>query len=332
MSRATAIYLLPQPSFDLIYGPEERADIAQRVEVLDPLVVPDVMSKHVDQLAAAELIFSGWGAPKLDETLLASMPKLRAVFYGAGSIRGITTEAFWNRSIPITSAYAANAVPVAEYALATILLSLKRFWALSPSIRRNPSDQQVRSCPGAYRSTVGLVSLGMVGRRVRELLRSFDLRVIAYDPYLPAADAAALGVEPVGLDELFRRADVVSLHTPWIKETEGMITGAHFSAMKQGATFINTARGAVVSEPGMIAVLQQRPDLTAILDVTHPEPPVSGSPLYTLPNVILTPHIAGSMFTECRRMGRYMVEELDRFLAGQPLRWGISREKSRVLA
>ena len=111
-----------------------------------------------------------------------------------------------------------------------------------------------------------------------------------------------------------------------------MITGAHFRSMKRGATFINTARGAVVREEEMIAVLTERPDLFVVLDVTHPEPPKPGSPLYTLPNVVLTPHIAGSRDTECQRMGRTMVEELESFLAGRPLKWEITREKAKVLS
>jgi phosphoglycerate dehydrogenase-like enzyme len=102
--------------------------------------------------------------------------------------------------------------------------------------------------------------------------------------------------------------------------------------MKPGASFINTARGAIVREGEMIEVLRARPDLFAVLDVTYPEPPAPDSPLYTLPNVILTPHIAGSMDGECRRMGRYMVEELRRYVKGEPLRWGISRERAAVLA
>jgi len=111
-----------------------------------------------------------------------------------------------------------------------------------------------------------------------------------------------------------------------------MIRGSHFAAMKPGATFINTARGAVVREDEMIEVLRDRPDLYAILDVTDPEPPVPDSPLFTLPNVVLTPHIAGSLGPECRRMGRYMVEELQRYVAGRPLKWEISHERARILA
>jgi len=125
---------------------------------------------------------------------------------------------------------------------------------------------------------------------------------------------------------------VVSLHTPWLPETVGMVTGAHLRSMKTDATFINTARGAIVREAEMIAALQERPDLTAVLDVTYPEPPEAGSPLYTLPNVILTPHIAGSMGRECQRMGRLMVDEFERYRAGEPLRWAISQEQAAVMA
>ncbi len=111
-----------------------------------------------------------------------------------------------------------------------------------------------------------------------------------------------------------------------------MITGQHFSTMKEGATFINTARGAVVRENELIAVLQQRPDLFAVLDVTYPEPPEPDSLLYMLPNVVVTPHIAGAMDGECRRMGQYMIGELKRYLRGETLRWGISREQAKLLA
>jgi phosphoglycerate dehydrogenase-like enzyme len=139
-------------------------------------------------------------------------------------------------------------------------------------------------------------------------------------------------VELCSLEDIFRRSDVVSLHTPWLKETEGMVTGAHFELMKSGAVFINTARGAVVRENEMTEVLSRRPDLTAVLDVTNPEPPEKESLLYTLPNVVLTPHIAGSMDGECRRMGSYMLEELKRYLNGEPLLWTVTNEKFKLMA
>jgi len=326
-----AAYVLDPGAFEKIYGPAEQSDIAKLVDVSPKPIAGKDAPQRLDQLKDVEIIFSGWGGPKLDESLLSAMPKLQAVFYGAGTIKGIVTDAFWQKNIPITSSYAANAVPVAEFTLAQILFSLKAGWNCIMHARLKQSFNHP-TMPGAYGSTVGLVSLGMIGRRVAQLLQPFDLKVIAFDPIVPAEKARELGIELVPLSQLFKESDVVSLHTPWLKETEGMIDGALISSMKPNATLINTSRGAIINEPEMIDVLKQRPDLWAVLDVTYPEPPAAGSALWELPNVILTPHIAGSMQGECRRMGRVVVDELSRFLKKEPLRFSISRAQAEVMA
>jgi phosphoglycerate dehydrogenase-like enzyme len=329
MQRLRGLYILDREAFDLVYGPDEQRDIASLVDIIAPLQTRQAVQADRSILADVEVIFSGWGAPVMDEAFLSATPKLRAVFYGAGSVRSFVTEAFWKREILLTTAATANAVPVSEYTLAAILFSLKHGWKYARQVREKKTFPARDRVPGCYDSTVGLISLGLIGRLVVERLRPFDLRVLAYDPYVDIEYARQQEVELVLLGELFRRSDVVSLHAPHLKETEGLITGAHLASMKPGATFINTARGAIVCEPEMIEVLRQRPDLQAILDVTDPEPPAPDSPLYTLPNVVLTPHIAGSMDDECRRMGRYMVEELRRYLAGKPLRWQVTPEAAK---
>jgi phosphoglycerate dehydrogenase-like enzyme len=266
----------------------------------------------------------------LDEEFLAAAPNLKAVFYGAGTIRNFATDPAWERGITITSSYAANAVPTAEFALSQILFCLKRGWHFALTVKREGKYPPRDVVPGAYGSTVGIITLGMIGRLVVELLKPFDVNVIAYTS--SEQKAAELGAERVSLEDLFRRSDVVSLHTPWLEQTEGMITGALLASMKPNVSFINTARGAVVREQEMIEILEQRPDLYAILDVTYPEPPEPGSPLYTLPNVVLTPHIAGSLDQECQRMGRIAVDECKRYLSGEPLLWSLSREQAASLA
>ena len=326
------LIILDSQAYELIYGAEHKAEIAHRVQLLaEPLTKEQALTRP-ELLAEVEVIFSGWGAPKLDAAFMAAAPKLKAVFYGAGSIRHFTTEDFWARKITISSAYAMNAVPVAEYTLATILLSLKNFWRQAFATKAAGKFTERLPCAGAYGSKVGLISLGMIGRLVRERLRPFDLEVLAYDPFVTPEQATVLGIEMVSLDEIFRQCDVVSLHTPWLKETEGMIQGRHFELMKKNASFLNTARGAVVREVEMIEALKRRTDLTALLDVTYPEPPVADSPLWSMPNVILTPHIAGSQDRECRRMGRLMIDEFDRWSRGDNLKWAISKEKSALLA
>jgi phosphoglycerate dehydrogenase-like enzyme len=327
-----ALFLLNADAYPKIYGPGQQAAIAELVDLYAPPQTAQSVVADPAVLHDAEIIFSGWGMPRMDETFLARCPNLKAVFYGAGSIKHCTTDAFWARAIPITSSYAANAVPVAEFTLAQILLCLKKTWQHALAIKATGAYEKRFAVPGGYGSTVGIIALGMIGRMVCEHLRRFDLNVIAYDPYVTQAEATQLGVTLVTLDELFQQADVVSLHAPWIEATVGMITGAHFARMKESATFINTARGAIVREAEMIDVLQARPDLLAVLDVTYPEPPVADSPLYTLPNVILTPHIAGSLDKECQRMGQIVVEELRRFLAGESLRWAISQQQAAIMA
>jgi len=326
------LFLLDIQHFDNVYGPQEREEIGRLVDIYAPLQTRETIAGNPAVLKDADVIFAGWGCPKMDEAFLLNAPRLKAVFYAAGSIKAFVTEAFWDRGIRVTSAYTANGVPVAEFTLAEIILSLKRAWYYIFKIREDGAYPQHTAVPGTYKSTVGIVSLGMIGRKVCELLKPFDLNVLAYDPYVTDEDAAALGVELCSLEEIFKKSDVISLHTPWLKDTEGLIKGRHFALMKQNSAFINTSRGAVVNEQEMIEVLRERPDIYAVLDVVYPEPPMPDSPLYTLPNVVLTPHIAGSMGRECRRMGRYMTEELKRYIKGEPMLWEISREKSRIMA
>ncbi len=314
MSKLRGLYLLHDDAFERIYGPDQQRDIAELVDIVGPQMNAEQVAGDPSVLADVDVILSGWGMAPMDEAFLAAAPNLKAVFYGAGSIRNFVTDASWDRGVVVTSAYAANAVPVAEFTLAEIIFSLKRGWYFMRTVRKDHAYPPRVGVPGAYGSTVGLVSLGMIGRMMAERLQQLDVHVIAYDPFASAEDAAALGVELCTLDEIFQRSDVVSLHTPWLPETVGLITGEHFAAMKPNSTFINTARGAVVREQEMIDVLVQRPDLYAVLDVVYPEPPASDSPLFSLPNVVLTPHIAGCIETECRRMGNTMVEELRRYL------------------
>lgn len=333
MTRLKGIYLLEAQSFPLIYGEAEQRDIARRVDIIAPPQTRESIRSDPSPLAEAEVIFSGWGAPKMDADFLALAPRLKAVFYGAGTTGYFTTEAFWDRNIVVTSAYAANAVPVADYTLGTILLSLRHFWSYSRHAKAGGDwGDQTRYMPGSFNTTVALIGCGMIARRVIQLLRSFDLHCIVCDPFLDDFEAAQLGVTRCSLEEAFRQGDVVSLHAANRPETKDMITGEHFALMKHGATFINTARGGIIRESEMTDALAARPDLTAVIDVCHREPPLPTSPLLSLKNVVLTPHIAGSHAAEIQRLGRYMVEELQRYLNNEPLRWQITRELSARLA
>jgi phosphoglycerate dehydrogenase-like enzyme len=326
MNRLKGLFVLEKSTFPLIYGPQEQQKISELIDLIGPVQSAESIAHERHLLRDIDVLLSGWGSAVIDEAFLGAAPNLKAIFYGGGSTGYFITEGLWKRGIVISSAYAANSIPVAEYTLAVIIFSLKHGWSLMRRTHMSRAFPDRNGAPGCYGTTVGLISLGVTARKLAELLSALNVKVIAYDPFVSAGDAAELGVELVALEELFQRSDAVSVHTPLLPETIGMITAAHIDSMKHGATFINTARGPVVRENEMIQVLMRRPDLQAVLDVANEEPPPSDSPLFTLQNVVLTPHIAGSVGMECRRMGESVVEELKRYIAGEPLKWVVTPE------
>jgi phosphoglycerate dehydrogenase-like enzyme len=333
-AKPKGLYIMEEKTLDTVYGLQEREEIASLLDLESVVLSKEEIRRDPSVLADVEIIMASWGAPLMDAAFLAAAPHLRAVFYGAGSVRPFTTPAFWKRNVTICSAYSLNAQPVAEFTLGVILLSLKNFWSFSRSVRAetDPWDDHNRIIPGTYHSTVGLISCGMIARRLIRLMKAFDVNCVVYDPFITPAEAAELGVELCSLFEVFHRSDVVSLHTPYLPETVGLISGQLIESMKPGATLINTARGGLIREKEMIEALARRKDINAVLDVCDPEPPLPGNPLIQLPNVVLTPHIAGSVGPECRRLGRSMVEELKRYLAGERLHWQITEEGASRLA
>jgi phosphoglycerate dehydrogenase-like enzyme len=333
MVRPKGIYILAHENVEKIYGPDEQAAIARLVDIASPVVSREQVKEDRSLLRDVEFVFSGWGAPIFDEEFLDAAPKLRAVFYASGTVKGFVTEEFWERGIRLSGANSVFVLPVAEYTISQILFCLKHGWHFALETRRlrtYPPD--MREVPGAYGTTVGLISLGAIARRVLELLRPYDLKVIAFDPFFPKEEAEELGITLGTLEDVFAKSDVVSLHAPLLPETEKMIRAEHFAAMKPGASFINTARSAVIDEAGLVEVFKKRTDLFAVLDVMWPEPPSTDHPYFDLPNVIITPHIAGCMSLECRRGGQFVADELNRYLRGEALRGEITRDRLAFIA
>ncbi|MGP3961060.1 hydroxyacid dehydrogenase [Nonomuraea sp. 3N208] len=316
------LYVMDPNRFDDVYGPQARAAIERHLAIASPPLTADRLTPDV--LADLQVLVTGWGAPRLDAELLAAAPKLSLVLYGAGSIRPLVTPEMWARGVRVTSAATANATPVAEFALSQILYALKHGWRYVLAARAAAAPAVRGPEIGAYGAVVGLVSLGATGRATARLLAHHDLVVQACDPYADPEEAERLGVRLVGLEELFATSDVVSLHAPLTPETRGVVGAGLLESMKTDATLINTARGGLVDEGALVEVLGRRTDLFAVLDVTDPEPAVAGSPLFTMPNIVVTPHVAGSLGHERRRHGQAMAEELARYVAGEPLLYEIS--------
>lgn len=272
-------------------------------------------------LARADVLITGWGAPALTDGDLDAAPRLRYVLHAGGQAAPFLPESVGARGIQLSNAGWLNAIPVAEFTVAMIVLANKETFRARRLYheRRGHIDREIEFPQAGNRArTVGVVGASRIGRIVIERLGNLDLAVQLYDPFVPPADAARLGARLVPLDELMATSDVVTLHPPLNASTAGMITGRHLALLRDGATLINTSRGPVVDQDALIGELR-RGRIEAILDVTDPDPLPAGCELYDLPNVFLTPHISGSMGTEIRRLGEHVASELARIVAGQPL-------------
>ncbi|MCK7626308.1 hydroxyacid dehydrogenase [Streptomyces sp. RS10V-4] len=278
-------------------------------------------------LAEAEVLLTCWGAPPLTAEVLAAAPRLRAVVHAAGSVKHHVTDACRVRGLAVSSAASVNARPVAEYTLAAVLFANKRVLHAAHryrTLRRRHDWAAELAGAGNHGRTVGIVGASRIGRRVIALLAPFGFRVLVHDPYLAAEEAARLGVARVPLAELCARSDVVSVHAPEVPATRHLIGARELALMPDGATLVNTSRGSLVDQRALVAELCGG-RLSAVLDVTEPELPPADSPLYDLPNVLLTPHIAGSLGTELHRMADHALDELARYARGEPfaepVRW-----------
>ena len=286
---------------------------------------PAAKSDLLTLLPRAEGCITSWGVARLDGDVIAAAPRLRAMAHMGSSVTRFVSKALWERGIQVTTAGPALARDVAETTLGLMIVGMKRIWPLGQHVReggwRESPYWPARELHG---KTVGIVGAGHVGRRVIELLRPFDARVLLYDPYVSAEEAARLGVTLVEMDELARRADVVSLHAPAKLDTHHLLDSRRMALMKDDALLINTARGSLIDEQALVAELSKG-RFFAFLDVTDPEPPAADNPLRRLENVVVTPHLAGCI-EDCGRMGEMAVEELRRFFAGEPPLYRVTPE------
>ncbi|MCS3444628.1 hydroxyacid dehydrogenase [Microbacterium phyllosphaerae] len=269
-------------------------------------------------LSDTEILVTSWGAPRLDAELLDRMPRLRAVVHAAGSVQQLVSDELWERGITVTSAADANAVPVAEYTFATIILAFKRAFVhmRSPSTVLEWRDLVGSTRYGSVGRAVGIVGFSRIGRRVVRMLGQLDgIRILVADPFVSPQAVADAGAELLPLDEMLDQVDVLSLHAPALPETRHMIGAAELAALHDGATVINTARGWILDHDALLAECAAG-RLDAVLDVTEPDPLPTDSPLRTLPNVALTPHIAGSMGNEARRLADSALDDVEALLRG----------------
>ncbi|MFE7707855.1 hydroxyacid dehydrogenase [Streptomyces sp. NPDC057486] len=323
--RPRALFAMGRRHRDALF-PSAAVDRLTRLVDIDPHVVAEDFAP-VPHLAAVEILITSWGCPPLDDAVLTRMPALKAVVHAAGSVKHHVTDACWDRGLLVSTAAAANAVPVAEYTVAAILFANKRVLEIRGLYRehRNALDWTARFPGfGNYRRTIGLVGASLVGRRVLELLRPHDFDILLADPHLDPEAVRSMGVRLVELDELLAASDVVSLHAPALPETYHLLDARRLSLLRDGATLVNTGRGSLIDTESLTAeALSGR--IHAVLDVTEPEVLPATSPLYSLPNVLLTPHIAGSLGGELLRITSSALDEVERYCSGREFAYPVTR-------
>lgn len=292
---------------------------------------PDAVA---DALRRATVVVTGWGTPSLAE-LAGWTPDrfaVRLVAHTAGTVKGLLPVEALERGVLVTHANESLAEAVAEFTIGVIIMGCRQ---IAPSIARLraglprvPLARQ-RELGGA---TVGVIGASAIGRRTLRLLAPFGPALLLADPYCPPEEAAALGATLVPLPELLARVDIVTLHAPVTPETLGMLGATEFALMRDGALFVNTARGRLIDHDALLAELQTG-RLDAILDVTDPtEPLPPASPFFALENCVVLPHMAAITIDARRRQARYTIDEILRFLRGEPLEHAVLRARWETMA
>jgi len=287
-------------------------------------------------LPETEVVFSTWGMPAFDEETIARLfPRLKFIFYAAGTVQKFARP-FLRCGVRICSAWAANAVPVAEFAAAQIVLANKGYFQMHQLYRESRAAVEAYAntfAYGNYGSKVGLLGAGMIGKLVIGLLKPYRIEVLIYDPFVSGETAAHLGVRKAEMTEIFETCQTVSNHLPNKEEIRGILDYSLFSRMKPNATFINTGRAAQVVKADLLRAMREEPGRTALLDVTDPEEPLQpDSDYWDYPNVLQSPHRAGSMTGEVRRMGQYMMDEYERWCRNEKLLYEVTMEMLATMA
>ncbi len=301
---------------------------------LSPRINKKNIEEHRDFLKGCEIAFATWGMPQFTKEEIAEyMPDLKAIFYSAGTVQYFARP-FLESGIKVYSAFAANAVPVAEYTFAQITLAAKGYFQAAKSYRILPARSLAfaNSATGNFGCKVGLVGLGAIGKMVAEKLKTLDVEVYACDPFVSKETADEFGVTLVDMETLFSECDIISNHLANKPELENIFNYKLFKKMKKRSTFINTGRGAQVAEYSLALSLLLHPSRTFVGDVLKTELFPYINPLFWVPNAILTPHIAGSTGKEPQRMAYYMMEEMERFLSDKPTRYEVTPEALERMA
>jgi D-3-phosphoglycerate dehydrogenase len=254
--------------------------------------------------------------------MMDAAPHLKGVVTFGSGCDHLDLAAATERGIYISNTRGANAEAVAELAI-SMMLNLMRQTCRAESLVRAGEWRQGTAFPSWLSGrelagkTLGILGLGTIGRRVARIARGFNMRVLAYDPYLSSTTAVDLGAEWVELPVIFRQSDVVTIHVPLTTETRPLVTAERLAWMKRTAYLINLSRGPVVDESALVEALHQGRIAGAGLDVFEVEPLPPGHPLLILDNVVFTPHFAGGTVEAKQRQSMAVAKQVLQIVAGK---------------
>ena len=232
-------------------------------------------------------------ATTVDAEVMAAAPRLKIIGRAGVGLDNVDIPAATERGVMVVNAPTSNIHSAAEHAVALLLAACRQIPAADATLREHTWKRSSFNGVELLGKTVGVVGLGRIGQLVAQRLASFETTLIAYDPYLPAARAAQLGIELVDIDELVSRADIITMHLPKTKETAGLFDADRLARAKDGVVIVNAARGGLIVESALADALKSGKVRSAALDVFDSEP-CTDSPLFELPNIVVTPHLGAS--------------------------------------
>jgi phosphoglycerate dehydrogenase-like enzyme len=325
------LVLSPQSRLDEVCSEACRARINDFFEPVWNETGRDYTQEELsERIAEAEVIISSWGSPSLTDEMLQKAVKLRAVGHAAGTVKNLVPKQIFEQGVKVFSAAPRIALSVGEYCLAALLTSLRYLPEFDSAMREGKwkiAGLKGRELTG---STVGIISASSTARAFIKLLAPFQVKVLIYDPYLSEEAAVRLNAKTATLEEVMS-CPIISVHAPKLPATERMLTRELLALIPDGAVFINSSRGPVVDQQAFMEELQSG-RFFAALDVFDKEPLAVDHPIRTLPNVLLSPHIAGASVQGHLALMEEVVEDIIRALQEEKTMCEVNEKMWEVMA
>jgi len=261
---------------------------------------------------------------QVTEDVISCAKKLKIIGRAGVGVDNIDVHAATKNGIVVVNSPEGNTIAAAELTLAHMLSLSRNIPAADASLKRGEWDRNKYVGVEVYNKNLGILGLGRIGREVAKRAMAFGMQVIGHDPFLPAETARKLGVQLVDMEQLLKESDYITLHLPRNKETEGLISTAEFMMMKDGVRIINVARGGIIDEAALAEALKSGKVGGAALDVYAEEPVPAYNPLFSAPNIIMTPHLGASTEEAQSKVARGVAEQIADFLNGKPARAAVN--------